>query len=64
MIRRAPTWPGPLITVAAATGIPAATASAISPSSGKVCLLTGWTKMSMMPPQVRPTEKAVSSLIP
>ena len=31
---------------------------------GKGCLLTGSTKMSMMPPHVSPTVKAVSSLTP
>ena len=64
MTRRAPTWPGPSITVATATGVPDRTAAATSPSSGKVSWPTGSTKMSMIPPQVSPTEKAVSSLIP
>ena len=31
---------------------------------GKVARDTGSAKMSMMPPQVRPTEKASSSLMP
>ena len=39
-------------------------AHATSPSSGKCSLLTGSTKSSMMPPQVSPTSKAVSSLMP
>ena len=64
MIRRAPVRPGPSITVAIATGSPACTAAATSASSANRSLLTGSTKMSMMPPQVRPTEKASSSLIP
>ena len=62
--RRAPTSPGPEITVATATGSPRSTAAAISPSSGKVCLLIGSTKISRMPPQVRPTANASSSLTP
>ena len=57
-------WPGPSITVATATGCSARTAAAISPSSAKCFLLTGSTKMSMIPPQVRPTAKASSSLMP
>ena len=64
MTLRAPIWPGPEITVATATGSPRSTASWMSPSSGKVALLTGSTKMSRMPPQVRPTANASSSLKP
>ena len=52
------------MTVATATGSSALTAAATSPSSGKVLLLTGSTKMSMMPPQVRPTANASSSEMP
>ena len=62
--RRAPTWPGPAMTVATATGSPRSTAAAISPSSGKLAWSTRSTKMSMIPPQVRPTAKASSSLTP
>src|ERR1700722_7114321 len=36
----------------------------MSPSSGNVVLFTGSTKMSRMPPQVRPTANASSSLKP
>ena len=57
--RRAPTWPGPSITLATATGSPAAMAADTSPSSGKTSLLTGSTKMSRMPPQVRPDRERV-----
>ncbi len=64
MTRLAPTLPGPPITVATATGSPRSTAAAISPSSGKRVLFTGSTKMSRMPPQVRPTANASSSLTP
>ena len=64
MTRRAPIRPGPEMTVATATGSPRSTAAAISPSSGNVALLTGSTKMSRMPPQVRPTANASSSLKP
>ena len=35
--RRAPTWPGPSMTVATATGSPAPIAAVTSPSSGKDC---------------------------
>src|SRR5215469_13436175 len=62
--RRAPTWPGPEITVATATGSPRCTAAAISPSSGNVSLLMGSTKTSRIPPQVSPTANASSSLTP
>ena len=64
MTRRAPTWPGPAITVATATGSPRSTAAAISPSSGKLARSTRSTKMSMIPPQVSPTANASSSLTP
>ena len=43
---------------------PAQTALATSPNSGYRSLLTGSTKISMIPPHVRPTLKAVSSLMP
>ena len=56
--------PGPDTTVATATGSPRSTAAAMSPSSGNVCLLTGSTKTSRIPPQVRPTANASSSLTP
>ncbi|CNV36710.1 Uncharacterised protein [Mycobacterium tuberculosis] len=52
------------MTVAMATGRCAPMSSASSPSSGNVARDTGSTKTSMMPPQVRPTANAVSSLTP
>ncbi len=64
MTRLAPTCPGPAMTVATATGSSARTAAANSPSSGKDSWLAGSTKMSMIPPQVRPTAKASSSDMP
>ena len=64
MIRRAPIRPGPAMIVATATGSSSRTAAATSPISGYDSWLTGSTKMSMMPPQVRPTEKASSSDMP
>src|SRR5215469_881453 len=64
MIRRAPTSPGPAITVATPAGWPALIAAATSASCGNCSLLTGSTKISMMPPQVSPTDSAVSSLTP
>src|SRR5690606_29322818 len=64
MTRRAPTWPGPEMTVATATGSCFSIDSATWPSSGKVSRETGSTRMSMMPPQVSPTENASSSLTP
>src|SRR5262249_1214604 len=62
--RLAPTGPGPAMTVATAPGSSARTAAATSPSSGNDCWLAGSTKISMMPPQVRPTANASSSLTP
>lgn len=56
--------PGPATTVATATARPAAMSSRTAGSSGKVAGETGSTKTSMVPPQVRPTAKASSSLIP
>ena len=64
MIRRAPSNPGPEMTVATATGTSSRMAAATSPSPGKRSLLTGSTKSSMIPPQVSPTSNAASSLMP
>jgi hypothetical protein len=52
------------MTVATAVGRWAAMSSAIDSSSGKVLRDIGSAKMSMIPPHVRPTAKASSSLNP
>src|SRR3954469_17789002 len=64
--RRRPTHPGVgcSMTVQTATGRPASTSAATSPSSGNVRADTFSTKTSRIPPQVSPTAKASSSLMP
>src|SRR4051812_36816809 len=52
------------MTVQTATGRPASTSAATSPSSGNVRADTFSTKTSRIPPQVSPTAKASSSLMP
>src|SRR5262249_18455189 len=56
--------PGPSTTVATATGSMRRTDSTTSGSSGQVAAETGSTKTSMMPPHVRPTANASSSVTP
>src|SRR6476661_5517258 len=52
------------MTVATPTRLPSAMSRRTPSSSTKRCRETGSTKMSMIPPQVRPTANASSSLIP
>ncbi len=56
--------PGPAITRASATGVPAAMCAIPASSPASAPGTTGWTKTSRIPPQVSPTAKASSSLNP
>src|SRR5689334_231997 len=62
--RWAPIGPGPAMTVASATGSARSIEAATGPNPGTVARETGSTKTSMMPPHVRPTANASSSLTP
>jgi hypothetical protein len=52
------------MTVATATGSCVSIDAAVARKAGVVVVSTGRTRMSRMPPQVRPTAKASSSEMP